>query len=150
MKALKTLVLLITIFCLFFLVSCSKEQEALPTRSALLAGDTEQGRSYFITSAEVDLVDVNGTLILLECVIDNTISYYPDGRYEENEGRSKCDSEDPPGLVGTWTFINGETQLSITLDGSEEIWEVVSITDQGHRLTKNSDNGEVTFVLERL
>lgn len=149
MKLLKTIALLGTIFFLFLLVSCSEENEPVPTRTDLLAGAGVDGRSYFINSAEVDLADLNGTLILDECITDNTIIYYPNGRYEENEGRSKCDAEDLPGIVGSWTLINNESQLSVSYDNETEVWDILSINDNGHRLTRATEQGELTFVLER-
>ncbi len=149
MKVLKTLVLIGTIFCLFFLVSCSEEQVDPPTKTQLLAGETEEGRSYFISSAEIDLDAVDGTLVLDECVTDNTIIYYPSGRYDENEGRDKCNPEDAPGQVGFWELINDDSQISITIDGETKIWDLESINNNSHRITTPTNDGQLTFVLER-
>ncbi len=149
MKVLKALVFIGTIFILFFLVSCSEEETVAPTRSELLAGNSDDGRSYFISSAEIDLADVDGTLILDECVTDNTIIYYPGGRYEENEGRTKCNVEDDPGAVGTWLMINDETQISIELNGENEIWDIQSINANSHRISRPTNDGLLTFVMER-
>ena len=149
MKVLKTLVLIGTIFCLFSLVSCSEDNETAPTRAELLAGVTEDGRSYFISSAEIDLIDLDGTLVLDECVTDNTIIYYPDGRYDENEGRTKCDAEDAPGSTGTWRFSDDEEEVIISINNETQVWTIESINDRSHRITRPTNDGELTFVLER-
>jgi len=149
MKVLKTLVLLGTIFCLFFLVSCSEDEATIPTKTELLAGSTEDGRSYFISSAEIDLIDLNGTLVLDECVTDNTIIYYPEGRYDENEGPDKCDPEDPPGGIGSWRFSDDEEQIIISIYDETQVWDIESINDRSHRITRQTNDGELTFVLER-
>ncbi len=150
MKVLKTLLLLGTIFFLFFLVSCAEEENPAPAKSELLAGDSNNGRSYFISSAEIDLDAVDGTLVLDECVTDNTIIYYPSGRYDENEGRTKCNAEDPPGTSGNWTFLNDETQIVIELEGERHIWDIESINSNSHRISRATNDGQLTFVLERL
>ncbi|MBV6645426.1 MAG: hypothetical protein KI790_08245 [Cyclobacteriaceae bacterium] len=90
MKIIKVLLLLTTASLLFFLVSCEESNFVEVPEDEPIAGSDDQGKSYFISTAEIDLEDVNGTLILDECVTDNTITYYQGGRYEENEGRTKC------------------------------------------------------------
>ena len=150
MRLFKTLILLCTIFFLFFLVSCTEEDlgRAL-TRADILASETDEGRSYFISSAEIDLDDVNGTLILDECVTDNTIRYFPSGRYTENEGSTTCDPNDPPGDTGSWILSPDETQLTITVFGETLVWDIISIDNNGHRVTRTDSNGQITFVFER-
>lgn len=150
MKLFKTLILLCTIFFLFFLVSCSEENFGRElSRADILAGESDEGRSYFISSAEVDLDDLNGTFILDECITDNTIRYFPGGRYTENEGNTTCDPNDPPGDTGTWSLSTDETQLTITIFGETLIWDIVSIDNNGHRITRTDDDGQITFVFER-
>lgn len=150
MKLFKTLILLCTIFFLFFLVSCSEEGfERQLSRGEILAGEDSEGRSYFISSAEIDLFEINGTIILDECVTDNTIRYFPGGRYTENEGSTTCDPLDPPGDTGTWILSNDETQLTITIFGETNVWDIVEIDNDGHRITRASQDGQITYVFER-
>lgn len=149
----KTVQPLFLSFCLLGLMltsGCIEEPLNVQfTTSELIAGEEEEGRSYFIHSAEISLFNLNGTLELDECVTDNTIIYYPGGRYEENEGRTKCELENPPGILGTWSVTNRETELSIVIDSDEEVWRLENVTSQGHTLTRTATDGEVTFVLKR-
>lgn len=131
------------------MVSCIETDESVPTREELLAGSGDGGRSYYISSVELSQDDFSGSLILNECVTDNTWIYYPNGRYEENEGRSKCEPGDPPGLVGTWTLSEDGHELLVTIGRETTVWEVLSLTDDGHEIVRTSSNGEVVFFLER-
>lgn len=150
MKLFKTLILLCTIFFLFFLVSCAEEGFSRElTRAEILAGDDDEGHSYFISSAEIDLFEINGTIILDECVTDNTIRYFPGGRYTENEGSTTCNPTDPPGDTGTWILSADETQLTITIFGETNVWNIVSIDNDGHRITRTSQDGQITYVFDR-
>lgn len=150
MKDSKLLLPALLVFTIFIEGCVEGEPQPVLTASELLAGDDPDGRSYFISSAKIDLIDINGTLQLDECVTDNTIIYYPSGRYEENEGRTKCAIEDAPGSVGNWVIANNETEMSIVIDGVEEEWRIESVTAQGHTLTRDTNDGEITFILERL
>ncbi|MCP4457511.1 MAG: hypothetical protein GY816_05710 [Cytophagales bacterium] len=148
MKALQSLYM--SLMCSLLFIGCMEVPlESRVTTSNLLAGDDIAGRSYFISSAEVSLFNLNGTLQLEECVTDNTIIYYPSSRYEENEGRTKCEIDNPPGSLGTWAVTNNETEISIVIDSDEELWKIESVTSQGHTLTRSTTDGEITFVLKR-
>ena len=150
MKTLRQLFLSFSLIGLMFTIGCVEEPlDAQFTTSELIAGEEEEGRSYFIHSAEISLFNLNGTLGLDECVTDNTIIYYPGGRYEENEGRTKCEVENPPGVLGTWLVTNRETQISIVIDGEKEVWRLDNVTGQGHTLSRTATDGKVTFVLKR-
>ena len=131
------------------MVSCIDTAEAIPTREELLAGSEDDGRSYYISSVDIAQEDFTGSLVLNECVTDNTRVYYPDGRYEENEGRTKCNPNDPPGTVGTWSLSEDGRELYVTVGRETTVWEVLSITDDGHEIVRPSTDGEVIFYLER-
>ncbi len=149
MRIYRAIILLCTIFFLLLMVSCIEADEAAPTREELLAGSDTQGRSYYISAVELAQEDFSGELILNECVTDNTFVYYPNGRYEENEGRTKCDPSDPPGVVGSWIISDNGRELHVTIDRETTTWEILSITDDGHEIVRPSANGEVIFYLER-
>ena len=148
MKNLQLQFILLACSILFF--GCVEDPlDSHPTTSDLLAGDNLEGRSYFISSAEISLFNLNGTLKLQECVTDNTIIYYPSGRYEKNEGRTKCEIDNPPGSLGTWVVNSNETEISIIINSEEEVWRIENVTSQGHTLTRTTTDGEITFILKR-
>ena len=149
MKVLRIIVFLCTVGIVMLLVSCVDDEPSFVTTAELISGNTQNGRSYFIRSAEIDIPELNGTLVLDECVTDNTIIYYPNGRYEQNEGPTKCNPEDLPGLVGEWTLSSGETQMFITIDGVTELWEIIQVSESGHSITRESVSGQITYILER-
>ena len=131
-----------------FMMGCSEEIDG--PANVQLAGTNENGRSYRISHAEVSLDAISGRVELDECVKDNTRIYYPNGTFEENEGRQKCNKDDPFGFEGTWSINKSETELLLTIGDSVAIWQIVGISPQKHKLSRPSDKGTVSYVLERI
>ena len=152
MRLLKAVILFCTIFFLFFLVSCIETEDTSLSRAEILAGTSDEGRSYFISSAIVNLNDEDlvGSIFLNECVTDNTLFYFPQGRYEENEGRTKCQPDDPIGATGSWTLDGSSTQLIIEVDGALQIWEILNINSQEHSITRPIQGGDLIYTMERV
>ena len=139
----------ILLFTLSALTSCFESDLSMPARNQL-AGEGDEGKSYFISHARVELDDLSGTVDLDNCITDNTIIYYPDGAYEENEGRSKCSPSDPPGLIGNWMLDEDNSEITITIGGQKTVWEIVSIDNSSLELTRKTNQGIVTYILKAL
>ena len=138
------------IFTFLLFIACDEIEPESISVAEQIAGTTNDGQSYMIITAEVDIEDVEGTVELDKCITDNTIIYYPDGRYEENEGRSKCKPSDPPGITGTWKLNEDESKLFISKEGETKEWDIVGVTGTQHKITRPSSQGVVTYVLDRL
>lgn len=150
MKTKTTHQLLGILLVILTMFSCGTEENIKPTNAELLAGNKINGKSYSIISAEIDLADVEGTLVLDQCVIDNTISYYPAGRYEENEGRTKCNVDDPPGRTGSWNLSSTEAYLIVEDGIDRDVWEIRNISENSHTITKETPVGLLTLVLSSI
>lgn len=82
---------------LVLIISGCVENSPQPvSRAELIAGTNEFGKTYQVNEIEIEL----GTITPHKCVTDNFITYYPNGTYEINEGATKCDPNDPPGMLG--------------------------------------------------
>ena len=125
--------------------------EQPPSRIELLAGTDTEGRSYYLASARIENIDdISGTLSLDECVTDNTTVYYRTGKYEQNEGRTKCNADDPPGFEGSWSFNDDETQLTIHVSEEIQTWDIVNLNDNSHEIKREITSGIITYVMKRI
>ena len=116
---------------------------SLNRNETYLTNNDDFGKTWQIVDIEIDL----GVLVPHSCVSDNNFTYYPDGRYEVNEGVSKCNPNDPPAWVGTWFLNENQNTMTIVLGDSIRTWDVESIGESTHRLSSffNNDLRIYTF-----
>ncbi len=129
------------------LVQCGEDGPDITSSEDLLAGTTNTGKIWRITSIELEGL---GTIDPFSCLEDNNITYFRGGRYEINEGTTKCDIDDPPGLLGSWDLDERQSTLTIFLPDSTVTWDVVQLRDNVHRISRLFDGGRRTYVLEPL
>ncbi len=147
MKTLLQLATIIMLGSILSLLSCGDDGPDLETSTDLLAGQTDDGKIWRIISIELDGL---GTIDPFECLQDNNITYYPNGRYEVNEGTTKCNPNDPPGLQGSWSLDEANAELTVIIGDSSMMWEVEQLTENYHRLNGPFDGGNRTYVLENI
>ena len=138
MKITKLLLLIVII-----ITSCAEDDVIAISNRTLLAGTTEFGKTWQIQDIKIEL----GTLTPHPCITDNFITYYPNGRYEVNEGLSKCDPEDPPGVAGTWEFDDFETEIIVRFGDSTQIWTINNLRDENHSISARFIEGKRTYNL---
>ncbi len=146
MKYLKTVILFILLIFLFFLMSCQEQSPEPVTPADLLTGQSESGKTWRIILIEVELGSINP----FECVSDNPITYFPNGRYEVNEGYKKCNPKDPPSYLGDWRFGLGRNQILVSLGDSTRLWNIVELDHNIQRISSRFPDGERTYVLKPL
>jgi hypothetical protein len=122
-------------------MSCGDDSSAI-SNEEFLAGRTAEGKNWRITLIEVEL----GSIDPFPCVADNNITYFPNGRYEVNEGTTKCDPLDPPAYLGSW--ILDDRTLTITLDDSVRVWNLDIITSNRQEISSQFSDGERIYILE--
>lgn len=127
--------------------SCAESTPRPESRSELFSGVNEFGKTWQIQQIEIEL----GTLQPKTCVTDNFITYYPNGTYEINEGATKCDPQDLPGVIGQWFLNNDEDRLFVEIGDSVQVWDINSTTTESHRITSDflEGNRTYTFVLSK-
>lgn len=106
-----------------------------------IAGNSLVGKSWSVSNIEIDL----GTVTPKDCVSDNNFTYFESGRYEVNEGTTKCASEDPPGLVGDWFINDDNSEITIQIGDSTRIWTIIDIQSASHMLSSSFDGDLRTY-----
>ena len=129
-------------FCIILLSSCDEEpNEPGDQRTTSLTGGSDFGRTWQLTSIEIEL----GTVNPHDCVEDNFFTYYPDGTYEVNEGSSKCDPHDPPAWIGEWRFNRNQTEITIVIGDSTRVWELDLLTNSTHEISSDFNGDWRTY-----
>lgn len=135
------LLIIIPLFSLVLLIdSCSYEEPA-PDRTTMIAGQDTYGKTWQINNIQAEF----GTVTPFQCVTDNFVTYYPNGRYEINEGATKCDPSDPPAMVGTWEFDRSGDFLILIVDNVEQRWEIESLSSSSLSISTQFAEGYRTY-----
>ena len=137
MKYLRLLALSIIVFS-----SCELNEPKPAGREEFIASTSNFGKTWQISQIEVEL----GALTPKRCITDNFITYFPNGRYEMNEGATKCESSDPPAVSGTW-FIEDDETLIITFSDSIQIWDIESLAENRQIISSEFQEGSRTYTL---
>lgn len=125
----------------FLFTSCEHEYPNSRSTRELISGSNEFGKTYQVSHIEIEI----GTVTPHPCVTDNFVTYFPSGRYEVNEGATKCDPNDPPALIGSWSLNRNETLLFIEIDNEEQVWEIDFVGNVSHEITSNFREGLRTY-----
>ncbi|MEO9485293.1 MAG: hypothetical protein ABJG47_17675 [Ekhidna sp.] len=125
----------------FIVISCADSSPRPLSRSDLFSGQDKFGKTWQIQQIEIEL----GTLLPKSCVTDNFITYYPNGTYEINEGATKCNPEDLPGVIGQWYLDNEEDRLFIEIDDSLQVWYIDETRSDYHKITSDFKEGNRTY-----
>lgn len=141
----RTLSFALVLGAIWLLSACGKDsQEEIFTER--ISGTSFVGKPWSLTGIDIEL----GTVIPLSCIGDNNFTYFQNGRYEVNEGVTKCEATDPPGLVGSWFFNENETQITVQIEDSIRVWDIIDITSSVHRLSSNFDGDIRTYTFEAI
>ena len=111
-KTFKPLLILMTL-TVAITMGCKKDKEQ--TRMDLLTNGQWKVISFTVTPP-VDLdgdgdVDSDAYALMDACERDDYFIFKRDGKYEINEGATKCDASDPQTEVLDWSFVNDEKEL---------------------------------------
>jgi hypothetical protein len=109
------------------MMSCQKEDDspAPKTKTQLLTQAT-----WKFSNATVGGTDVSAAL--QTCQKDNILSLAAAGTGTLDEGATKCNAGDPQTSPITWSWLSGETQLSISttlFTGGSSTFTLVSLTE---------------------
>ena len=119
MKKMTLFMVLITLS----IFSCGKD-EAL-TKTEML---TQNEWNLVAAKLTANGVEVPGSSALDDCDLDDIYKFKAEGTYVQEIGSILCYEEDEP-WIGTWTFLNSETEFM--LDGDEEdILKIETLTDK--------------------
>ncbi len=130
------------ILSLILFSSCELNEPKPVGREELIAGTSNFGKTWQINQIEVEL----GALTPKRCITDNFITYFPNSRYEMNEGATKCESSDPPAISGNWIIEDDET-LIITFSDSVQVWDIESLVENQQIISSEFEEGSRTYTL---
>ncbi|PBQ30404.1 hypothetical protein CNR22_01035 [Sphingobacteriaceae bacterium] len=109
-----------------FFTNCKKDEkdpEPEPTPTPVVQTNTEKltGKNYKMTAATVEpaifgITDFYGQMT--DCEKDDLVRFDTPNIYKDDEGPTKCNTNDPQTTSGTWVWNTDETILTIT-SGSE-------------------------------
>ncbi|MEO9869578.1 hypothetical protein [Ekhidna sp.] len=122
------------------LTSCHEEPNRV-NRTDLIAGSDSFGKTWQVSHIDIEI----GTVTPFRCVTDNYITYFPNGKYEINEGSSKCDPNDPPAVSGVWFMNETQEQLIVELGDSIQMWRIESMESDSHEITSLFKEGSRTY-----
>ena len=132
-----------TFLLLLILSSCDYNEPKPPGREEVLAG-TEVRKSWRITSIEALAIGTKGSP--RDCIEDNLIFYYVDGRYVVSEGRELCNANDAQSLEGTWTLVNDET-IRVQIGDSIRTWNIERLSENTQIISSNFIEGSRIYTL---
>ncbi|MBI5219382.1 MAG: DUF5004 domain-containing protein [Bacteroidia bacterium] len=137
-KALTLLIPVLAILLLFY-TSCDKNSDTAYLYK--LTGTT--WKLYdFMRESDTSLFKYLDT-----CIKDNSIRYFADGTFTENEGKFKCDPTDPIEQRGTWSFNSEMTQLNTTDNkGIKTIFDIIKLERDQLKL-RYTDTADTKFLL---
>jgi len=88
-------------------------------------------------------VDVYGQLP--DCDTDNEIEFKADGTLISDEADEKCNANDPQQEVGTWSFNQDETEITVSGIDDNFTAEIIELTNSKLRVKYDlNQNGIVT------
>lgn len=122
--------------------SCS-EDGTPASRSVLIAGSEASGKTWAITGIQLE----RGSLIVEDCIADNIIRYFPNGRYTISEGLELCSANDPISWEGTWSLSRDETQIFIVLPDSSLTWGIETLNSRTQVISSVFDGDLETYTL---
>lgn len=109
---------------------CKKEKTE-PEPEPIQATNTERltGRNFKMTAATIDPPVLGVTdyyAQMPDCEKDNLIRFDTPDIFKEDEGPTKCNTNDPQTKTGTWTWNPDETILTISIEGATQSWDVLT------------------------
>ena len=115
MKNLSSILVVFLVLTVF--ISCKKENK-IPTKTELITANSwkmsamKSNPAIMVSSLPFGVTDIYP--FLPECVKDNYIDFYSDGKLISYEGTLKCDSASADTYLGTWAFSADETKITFS------------------------------------
>lgn len=121
----KLLIVTITLAFSLILFSCKKDDDKTSKSSFLTNNSTKEWRISKVIINGEDATDDQDA-----CSFDDVQRFFSDGRFEGDEGATKCNSGDPQIYsMGEWQLVDNDTKLIISYDGESEIADIIRLTN---------------------
>ena len=110
---------------------CKKKDDDPPTKTELLTN-----KNWKVTALTSDpAVSINGVLVtnvfnqFNGCQKDDLFRFSTNGIYTFDEGGTKCNTNDPQTITGTWAFNANQTIVSVTQGGNTTSYNLESLNE---------------------
>lgn len=133
----------LTFLALLLFTSCDYSEPKPPGREELLAGNDIR-KGWQISTIESIGIGTKGSP--RDCVGDNIIFYYRDGRYIVSEGRELCESSAAQSSEGTWMLLDDET-IRIQIGDSTQIWSIETLSENSQIISSRFIEGSRIYTL---
>lgn len=134
--------------------SCKKDKEDDPVTKTDLLTSGSWKFTAFTVDPPYPIFDDQGNIIgtsddvlgnMDDCSVDDVHSFKADNTFIFDEGASKCDSDDPQSISGTWSFKTNETVLSITQDGYTQDNVILELTERVLKVKYVEDDSSTNY-----
>jgi hypothetical protein len=107
--------LIVTIILAILTVSCKKE-DSNPSKKDLLTSGTWKLTAVMNDDDANGIYEFDVFASLPDCFKDNIHTFQNNGKFQVNEGQTKCDPIDPQTVIANWQLTQNETHLTINAD----------------------------------
>lgn len=120
MKQLRWTILLATAMSVVFFTGCNDDDDD-KSAAEMLVGTWKVISQTIDPAADMGSGPITDMYSIMEaCEKDDLTTFKSDGTFINDEGATKCDTEDPQTEEGTWKLIDGDKKLVIDSDGAGE------------------------------
>jgi len=116
-----------------FFTNCKKDEKDPDTTTTTPSTETNTqrltGKNFKMTAATVDPAILGVTDYYAQqpdCQKDNLIRFDTPNVFKDDEGATKCNTNDAQTTAGTWVWNTDETILTITTGGENQSWTVLT------------------------
>lgn len=118
----------VVLSCMVFTVvlsACNKHADYIPREELISSKSSKGWKTTAILINDENIFDIQD-----DCDRDDIQHFFADGKYEADEGASKCDPDDPQiFFTGTWALIDGDTKFVTIADGIVDTADVIRLTN---------------------
>lgn len=115
---------------MLMVTSCKKDDPVKTPKDYLTGRDCWKLVKFETKDSTGAFVDASALFIGTEaCDIDDCNKFSADGKYEQNEGATKCDPSDTQVYTtGTWTLSSDSKKLTWVVDGETNEMDIQALT----------------------
>lgn len=117
------------LLCSFIIFSCKKDEPQKSNRDYLVEKACWRIKAFEVKDEVTGVYsDITYSILQQECKRDNCFRFYKDGKYEENEGQTKCKSSDLDIVAsGNWSLAADNRTITIITEGKTSEVTISSI-----------------------
>lgn len=137
---------------LLFVCACNKKSTTTTTPTTKTKKDylTQSAWKYSAVKVQVNGGSwIDALALAQQCEKDNIFTYKTDMTFMETEGATKCSVGDPDiASSGTWAFASNDTKLNVTIFGSTDNYDIMTLDASTLKIKITEVSGTDTYITE--